>query len=51
MRHLQEHQRIRSGVDEMTGLDLQAGSQRGYEGGVAGMSDFHDAAHSTRGDH
>lgn len=51
MRHLQEHQRIRGGVDEMTGLDLQAGNQRGFEGGVAGLSDLHDAAHSTRGDH
>jgi hypothetical protein len=52
MRQLQEHKRaVRKGTDEMNDLDLHAGSQRDYEGGVAGMYDLRDPAHTTRGDH
>ena len=36
---------------EMTALDLRAGRQREHEGGVAGLHDWHDRGHSTRGDH
>lgn len=35
----------------MVDFDLRAGQQMHHEGGVAGLYDFRDQTHSTRGDH
>jgi hypothetical protein len=57
MRQLRE-QRIALNKDspasrerETTALDLRAGNQQQFEGGSAGMYDFSDRGHTTRGDH
>jgi hypothetical protein len=38
-------------VDLMNTLDMQAGQNPNFEAGVAGLHDFQDRSHSTRGDH
>lgn len=58
MRHLQEHHKIveasksdQASEREMQQLDMRAGEQQRHEGGVAGLYNYQDRSHSTRGDH
>lgn len=41
----------KSDPDLMNTLDIQASQNPNFEAGVAGLHDFQDRSHSTRGDH
>ncbi|PWN35322.1 uncharacterized protein FA14DRAFT_171979 [Meira miltonrushii] len=51
----EKKQSLRSTVDRdtdlMNTLDMQAGQNPNFEAGVAGLHEFQDRSHSTRGDH
>lgn len=51
----EKKQTLRSTVDRdndlMNTLDMQAGQNPNFEAGIAGLHEFQDRSHSTRGDH